>query len=87
MQHSDLTKLEERVREVARKSALGRHLGNVRLEAEADDEGSGLLRVLVGVRALDEVNDVDLERLLASIESALSALDDRFPSVRFEEAA
>jgi hypothetical protein len=87
MQHADLMKLKERVREVVQRSVVDPNLGDISLEAEADDGSSGLLRVLVEVKSLDDVSDADLDRLQASIENALSAMDDRFPSIRFDEAA
>jgi len=87
MPQAELSALKKRVADVARKSPLGKRLKDIVLEADRDDEGSDFLRVLVEVKTLESVKDEDLEALVRSIENALSGLDERFPSVRFADAA
>jgi hypothetical protein len=87
MPQAEIPMLKKRVSEVARRSAIGKRLKDVVLEADRDEEGSDFLRVVVQVKTLDSVRDEDLEELIRSIENALSDLDERFPSVRFADAA
>lgn len=86
MTQADLSTLEKRVRDVAKESILGERLKDVTLEADRYDE-SDFLRILVEVKTLESVSDEDLEAVVESIESAVSELDERFPSVRFADAA
>jgi hypothetical protein len=87
MPQAELSALRKRVSDIARKSAIGRLLSDVTLEADRDDEGSDFLRIVVELKTLDEVRDEDIDTLVASIEKAVSDLDERFPSVRFADAA
>lgn len=87
MMQTDLSKLRSRVEEVAQRSALADRLDGVTLEADRDNEGSDFLRVIIELKQLDAVRDEDLVGLMDAVEEAVSALDDRFPSVRFAEAA
>jgi hypothetical protein len=84
---TELSNLEIRVRNAIRTSAVGEHLRNVVVEADRDDEGTDFLRIVLEMTGLEEVSDDDMESVMRSIESTLSEVDERFPSVRFSDAA
>jgi hypothetical protein len=75
------------VREAIGTSAVGERLRNVVVEADTDETGSDFLRIVLETMPLDGVSDEDLEAVVRSIEIDLSEVDDRFPSVRFSDAA
>jgi hypothetical protein len=87
MQRTDLSRLKERISEVAAQSALAGRLKDIVLEADRDNEGGDFLRVILRIKSLDRANHKDLEELAASIENAVGDVDERFPSVRFADAA
>jgi hypothetical protein len=66
---------------------LGNRLKDVTLEADHDEYGSDFLRVLVEIDSFDGITDENMEALTTSIENTVSGLDERFPSVRFADAA
>ncbi|PXA85855.1 hypothetical protein DMC25_09055 [Caulobacter sp. D4A] len=84
---TDLETIKGRVVE-ATKAAQG-HLAidDVVIEAARNDDGSDFLRVVVQIKHSDKTEDRDLEALLEAIEDAVSAVDERYPSVRFADAA
>ena len=87
MPHSDLSSLKKRISSVAKKSPLARHLKDVVVEAGEGEDGSNFLRVLIELDSLSGVPDDQMQDLTSSIETAVDAMDERFPSVRFSEAA
>lgn len=87
MRQADFSELKKRVLEVTHDSPVGERIKNVILEADRDDDGSDFLRVILEVSSLDEVEDSDLVPVIESIETAILDVDDRFPSVRFADAA
>ena len=82
-----LPELKQKVLSVTRSSKLGDKIEDVILESDRDDYGADFLRITVQVKALDRTSDSEVENLMNSIERAVSALDERFPSVRFADAA
>jgi hypothetical protein len=84
---ADFSTLKKRVVEVMRKSLVGERVRDVLLEADRDDEGTDFLRITLEVRPLDGVSDADIEALVESIEKTVGDVDERFPSVRFADAA
>ena len=84
---SDLDSLKLRVLEAARESAVADQVEDVSLEVGRDDEGNPFLRVVVQVKSCVDKADADFEALLESIESTVGAVDERYPSVRFADAA
>ena len=84
---SDLATLKERVIEATKASRSSVKIEDVVLESDRDDEGTDFLRVLVQVNPSEKTADADLETLLEAIEDAISAVDERYPSVRFLDAA
>lgn len=84
---SDLSELKERVLDTAKKSPVGPQVQAVELEADRDDQGADFLRVTIQLKNGGKAKDADLEALLESIEDAVGAVDERYPSVRFADAA
>ena len=82
----DIPSLEKAVRTAVNRSPVSAQVKDVTLEADRDDEGSAFLRVIVRLD-IEKATDAQIDDLADSIEVAVSALDDRFPSVRFVEAA
>jgi hypothetical protein len=87
MQRSDLSTLKKRISEVAKKSAVAGGVRDIVLEADKDMEGGDFLRVILKIKSLERVSRDDLVALTESIEDAVGDVDERFPSVRFSEAA
>jgi hypothetical protein len=83
----DLDTLKQRILEATKKSTVADQVENVALEADRDEEGTDFLRVLVQVKNADNRVDADFEALLEAIEKAVGAVDERYPSVRFSDAA
>ena len=84
---ADLATLKERVLATARNSAVGSEVADVTLEPARDDEGSDFLRVVVQMKDVEKSGDEALEALLEEIEGAVAEIDERYPSVRFSDAA
>jgi hypothetical protein len=84
---ADLDILRERVLDAARKSAVAKKVEDVALEPDRDEEGMDFLRVIVRVKDIDDTGDADFEALPEAIEKAVGAIDERYPSVRFLDAA
>ncbi len=85
---ADLDTLKQRVLAAAKQSAVAAQVEDVLLEEPSrDEEGTDFLRVVVQMKDLDRVAESDLEALLEAIESAVGAVDERYPSVRFSDAA
>jgi hypothetical protein len=87
MQQTDLSTLKKRISEVAKKSAVAGGVTDVVLEADKDAEGGDFLRVILKIKSLERVPRKDSAALTESIEDAVGDVDERFPSVRFAEAA
>lgn len=83
----DLDTLKERVLETARRSAVAAQVEDVALEPDRADDGTDFLRVVVRLNSLAHPEDSRFEELLEAIERAVGDVDERYPSVRFAEAA
>jgi hypothetical protein len=83
----ELETLKQRIIEATKQSTVAAQVENVALEADRDEEGTDFLRVIVQVKNLDHTDEADFEALLEAIERAVSAVDERYPSVRFSDAA
>lgn len=83
----DLDTLKQRVLETVKQSTVGPRVENIVLEQDHDDEGIDFLRVVVLVKSMDKEKASDFEELLEAIEEKISTVDDRYPSVRFSDAA
>ena len=84
---TELSALRQAAIDAVRRTPAGKQVADIVLEAGRDNEGSEFLRVLVQVKTLDKAKEAEIEELMNSIEGAVSALDERFPSVRFADAA
>jgi len=83
----DLPKLRDAALEAAHGLPGGGQVEDIVFDANEDEYGLDILRVVVKVKALERAQEIDLEGLLHSIEGAITAVDERFPSVRFADAA
>lgn len=84
---ADLGLLRERLLSAARSAEVGAKITDIVLEPARDDDGAEFLRVVVQLDEAGEGNDEAFERLLERIEGAVAELDERYPSVRFADAA
>ena len=84
---ADLATLKERVLAAAKGSDVGARVSDVTLEPAQDDAGTDFLRVIVQVKDVEKAGDEAFEALLERIEGAVAELDERYPSVRFADAA
>lgn len=71
----------------AHEGPLGNRVKDIELEPASDDDDVEFLRVIVTLRGKEPQSDADLEGLLEQIEDLAAALDPRYVSVRFQEAA
>jgi hypothetical protein len=84
---TDLETLKQVVIEAAKKSPVAEKLEGVELESAHYDETGDFLRVKIRLKGIDEADRPTLIKLIESIEDAVGELDDRYPSVRFPDAA
>ena len=84
---TDLATLKRLVIETAKKSPVGEKVEGVELESDRDDEGTDFLRVMIRLRNSDKSDDQFLADMLQAIESIVGEHDERYPSVRFLDAA
>lgn len=87
IRHAELAEIRRDLLYLARRSAFGDQLRDVQVEPADDGDGGEFLRVLIELRDPHKIKYEDVAPLLASIEDAVLLKDDRFPSVRFPEAA
>lgn len=84
---ADLDTLKRQVLVATKEFAVAEQVEDIFLEPDRDDEGNDFLRVVVQVKDLGDTADADFEALLELIESAVASIDERYPSVRFADAA
>jgi hypothetical protein len=87
MKTAELSDIRDRVAALAKASAVGRRVRDVLVEANEDEEAGDFLRVLIELDDLEQVKVEEVEPLIRLIEDVVGQLDDRYPSVRFAEAA
>ena len=87
MPQVDLAVLKDRVLDVARRSSIGDRLKNVTVEADCYEEGSDFLKIVIDLEALDKIGIDDMMTLLTDVENTIIDMDERFPSIRFADAA
>jgi hypothetical protein len=80
-------RLHELVTDLARRSSVGTALQRVEIENQDDEEPEATVRIVIRLKNLKKANLVELQQLLSAVEDSLSGQDDRYPSVRFAEAA
>jgi hypothetical protein len=87
MKQAELTELQRRIEAVSKASALGARVKHVEVEADEDGEGDPVLRVSLQVEQPESLDWDEVEPLVRSIEESVAAIDERFPSVYFADAA
>ena len=87
MRQVDIADLRGRIEKISKSSALGARIRQVGVEAKTDAEGDAFLRVSLQLDHTDDLEWDSVEPLIRSIEDAVAAVDDRFPSVYFADAA
>jgi len=84
---TDLETLRQVVIETARKSPVGEKVEDVALEIAQDRDGDEYLRVMIRLKSIDEADRPTRIELMEAIQDAVIEIDERFPSVRFPDAA
>jgi len=84
---TDLATLTKLVRETTDKSPIAKKVTKVELEPDQDRDGTDYLRVIIRLKDGDAADDAELEKLLEAIERTVAEKDERYPSVRFLDAA
>lgn len=79
--------LKSIVEDAIRSGVLANDIRDVTVEPDHDAEGNEILRVSLQMARQRYDIDEELEKLLEKIESAVLAIDERYPSVRFLDAA
>lgn len=87
MAQVETNELQALILNLARQFGVDRSLIRVEIEPDLIDESDGTLRITLRVKNLEKANLSDLQKLVGAVEDSLSERDDRFPSVRFAEAA
>lgn len=87
MMISDLSTIKERVVDAAKAAEEKVGIADVILEVDRDDEGVDFLRVIIEMKHSEKASEADFEAWLEAIESAVGEVDERYPSVRFADAA
>jgi hypothetical protein len=87
MKRSDLSELQSRISDIVERSSLRKRARGVSVEAEESIEGGDFLRVIVKLKGSEKLRYRQVAPLLKSIEQSVAEVDERFPSVRFREAA
>jgi len=75
------------VRRAIESGPLADTVRDVQIEPGCDEDDEEFLRVVLSMRLPHKNVDAQLEALLERIEEAVAAVDDRYPSVRFLDAA
>ena len=75
------------VRNVVASGPLAKAVRRIEIEPAIDEDDEEFLRVELLVRLPTKNVDSELEALLERIEEAVGAIDSRYPSVRFLDAA
>jgi len=84
---TDLETLKQVVIETAKKSPVGEKVEGVEIESNHYDETGEFLRLMIRLKSADDANYPALAKLIEAIENAVGEVDERYPSVRFPDAA
>jgi hypothetical protein len=87
MKQADPAELKCRIEAIIKASPLGSRVTHVDVEPDEDGEGGSFLRVSLQLEHPETLNWDEVEPLISSIEESVAAVDERFPSVRFADAA
>lgn len=83
----DLSELREQALDAVRSTETAHDVADITLEQGEDNDGWQFLRVMVQLKAEAKPTDDDLLALQDAVQDRLIDLDERFPSVRFPDAA
>lgn len=84
---SSIEELKKTVLQAVEQAPLSKKIEEVAVETDVDDDGTEFLRVNLSMRGSKDEPDEAFEALLEKIENAILAVDERYPSVRFLDAA
>lgn len=87
MKRSDLADLKDRIADLVKRSPLAKRARGISIESVESADGGDFLRVTVKVKGSDTLRYRQVAPLMKSIEDTVAEIDERFPSVRFQEAA
>jgi hypothetical protein len=83
----ELSELKKSVLTLVESGPLAEAVDMVDIEPDSDDTGTEFLRVIISVKPTDKNIDDQLEVLLEDLESHIAQVDERYASVRFQDAA
>ena len=87
MAQVEFADIEKLIAAAADKAAIGGALDRIELESDHSEGGSDFLRITLYLKQLEKIEDKKLLEIVESVEDALVDKDERFPSIRFAEAA
>lgn len=87
MAQVDFAAIEKLVAAAAEQAAIGNAVDRIELEADQSEGGSDFLRITLYLKQLEKIEDKQLLAVIKSVEDNLIEKDERFPSIRFAEAA
>lgn len=87
MKRAELSQLKDVITALARGSQVGSRILSIDVGAEDTLDTGAFLRVLVTLDDLTDLEPENVEPLIESIEQGVAQIDERYPSVRFTEAA
>jgi hypothetical protein len=85
--NATLEEIRQRVSGAMTNNELGTLVENVELQEDTDEFGMEFLRVIIKLKPTNRDIGSDLEHALSDIEDAIAPVDERYPSVRFLDAA
>lgn len=83
----ELADIQKNVSDAARKGSLATLIRDVLVEPDKDEFDDEFLRVEIKLGRTEKDIDSELEAVIERVEEAVAAVDDRYPSVRFLDAA
>jgi hypothetical protein len=84
---ADFDVLRQRINDAVHESALSKLVNDIVIEADQDEQGDDFLRITLGLQSSHRVRATDLTKLVREIRTVVGDVDDRFPTVRFADAA
>lgn len=83
----DVETIKARVDEIARSSDAAPFIDRIDVEEAMDEFDAPFLRVKIRVKPIKKNIDVVLNRFIREVEDSVAEVDERYPSVRFLDAA
>jgi hypothetical protein len=82
-----LSEIRLKISQVVQDAAIAPLVEDVRVEAAKDEDDDDFLRVYIRLKPTDRDIDTELVAFIEHIEDAVAEIDERYPSVRFLDAA